>query len=70
MERKKLRGSMAHVLMLLVAVTGLLGMMSGLTGCAGLTPDAAIGSYQISVVATPANGAPAQSRQLLLTIIK
>ena len=70
MERKKLRGGMAHVLLLLVAVTGLLGMMSGLTGCANLTPDAAIGSYQIAVVATPANGAPAQSRQLLLTIIK
>lgn len=69
-ERKRLRGSLRHVMMVLVAVTGLLGMMGGMTGCANLTPDAAIGNYQIRVVGTPSNGASAQSVSLNLVIMK
>ncbi|HEX4021133.1 MAG TPA: choice-of-anchor Q domain-containing protein [Acidobacteriaceae bacterium] len=67
LERKKLRGKMRHTLLLLLMVTGLLGMMSGLTGCAGLaSPSVPVGTYTVTITGT--SGSMTQATKFHLTV--
>ncbi len=66
---QEIEAGMQPMLAIVAVVLAINGLLGGLTECANLTPDVAVGSYQVIVVATSPNG-QTQRIELQLKVVK